>query len=219
MNNNLEDNKTDIQENSLELSTKKTKKTIIIVFCSMLAFMIICLCIPGLTSWSLNNNEVEDPNKNNNYYFCEPYEDGFDILEYEEYLSLDRTIMYYDGTGIGSGVVEGNLNEYNPGVTVIYNMLNALIEGDVATYNALLGEGVEKKDSFTQQQLYKITITNKSTSSADGSYEFTVDYKIHENNGSYRTDMGSDEYRPLSVTVSNKSGKYLIEKMSGVIYK
>lgn len=219
MNNNLEDNKTDIQDNSLELSTKKTKKTIIIVFCSMLVFMIICLCIPGLTSWSVNNGEVDDPNKNNNYYFCEPYEDGFNILEYEEYLSLDRTIMYYDGTGIGSGVVEGNLNEYNPGVTVIYNMLNALIEGDVDTYNSLLGEGVEKMESFTQQQLYKITITNKSTSSAEGSYEFTVDYKIHENNGSYRTDMGSDEYRPLSVTVSNKSGKYLIEKMSGVIYK
>ena len=97
-------------------------------------------------------------------------------------------------------------------------MLNALIEGDVATYNALLGEGVEKKDSFTQQQLYKITITNKSTRSADGSYEFTVDYKIHENNGSYRTDMGSDMYRPLAVTVSNKSGKYLIESMAGIIY-
>ena len=98
-------------------------------------------------------------------------------------------------------------------------MLNALIEGDVDTYNSLLGEGIEKMESFTQQQLYKITITNKSTSSAEGSYEFTVDYKIHENNGSYRTDMGSDEYRPISVTVSNKSGKYLIEKMSGVIYK
>ena len=133
-------------------------------------------------------------------------------------LALDRTFMYYDGTGIGSGLVEGNLNEYNPGVTVIYNMLNALIEGDVDAYNALLGADMEKKDSFTQQQIYKISITNKSKSGVNGTYEFTVDYKIHENNGSYRTDMGSDMYRPLAVTVSNVSGKYLIESMSGIIY-
>ena len=217
MNNNLEENKTDIENNDIEISTKKTKRTIIIVFASMLAFMIICLAIPGLTQYS-RQEEVKDPNENNNYYFCEPYDDNFDILKYDEYLALDRTIMYYDGTGIGSGLVEGNLNEYNPGVTVIYKMLNALVEGDVDTYNSLLGEGVEKKDSFTQQQIYKITITNKSKSSTNGSYEFTVDYKIHENNGSYRTDMGSDMYRPLAVTVSNKSGKYLIESMAGIIY-
>lgn len=219
MNNNLEDIKPDILDDNIELSNKKTKRTIIIVFASMLVFMIVCLMIPGLTQYSFKGSDIKDPTENNNYYFCEPYEEGFDILKYEEYLALDRTIMYYDGTGIGSGVVEGNLNEYNPGVTVIYNMLIALIEGDVDAYNSLLGEGVEKKDDFTQQQIYKITITNKSASSTEGSYEFTVDYKIHENNGSYRRDMGSDEYRPLSVTVSNKSGKYLIEDMKGIIYK
>ena len=218
MNGNLEENKTDIENNSVEISMKKTKRTIIIVFASMLAFMIICLAIPGLTQYS-RQGEVKDPNEDNTYVFCEPYEEGFNILEYEEYVALDRNIIYRDGTGIESGLVEGNLNEYNPGVTVIYNMLNALIEGDVDAYNALLGDGVEKKDSFTQQQIYKITVTNKTKSSNDGSYEFTVDYKIHENNGSYRTDMGSDMYRPLSITVSNKSGKYLIESMSGIIYK
>ena len=217
MNNNLEENKNDIENNDVEVSTKKTKRTIIIVFASMLAFMIICLMIPGLTQYG-RQNEVKDPNEDNSYYFCEPYEEGFDILEYEEYMGLDRTFMYYDGTGIGSGLVEGNLNEYNPGVTVIYNMLNAHIEGDVDAYNALLGADMEKKDSFTQQQIYKISITNKSKSGVNGTYEFTVDYKIHENNGSYRTDMGSDMYRPLAVTVSNVSGKYLIESMSGIIY-
>lgn len=218
MNNNLEENKNEIEKNSAEMSIKKTKKTIIIVFASMLVFMIICLAIPGLTQYG-RKSEVKDPNEDNTYTFCEPYEEGFNILEYDEYIGLDRNIIYRDGTGLESGLVEGNLNEYNPGVTVIYNMLNALIEGDVDTYNSLLGEGVEKKESFTQQQLYKITITNKSKSSTDGTYEFTVDYKIHQNNGSYRTDMGSDMYRPLSITVSNKSGKYLIENMSGVIYK
>lgn len=217
MNNNFEENNNDIQNNDVEVSTKKTKRTIIIAFASMLAFMIICLTIPGLTQYG-RQEEIKDPNEDNSYFFCEPYEKDFDILEYEEYLGLDRTVMYYDGTGIGSGLVEGNLNEYNPGVTVIYNMLNALIEGDVEAYNSLLGENMEKKESFTQQQIYKISITNKSKSSSDGTYEFTVDYKIHENNGSYRKDMGSDMYRPLAITVSNVSGQYLIESMSGIIY-
>ena len=137
MNNNLEENKNDIENTDVEVSTKKTKKTIIIVFASMLAFMIICLTIPGLTQYG-RQGEVKDPNEENSYYFCEPYEKGFDILEYDEYMGLDRTIMYYDGTGIGSGLVEGNLNEYNPGVTVIYNMLNALIEGDVGSGKTII---------------------------------------------------------------------------------
>lgn len=219
MDNNFEDKNIITEGEDILDSTKKTKRIIIIVFSCMFVFMVLCLLIPGLTQYSLRDKEVKDPTEDNTYIFCEPYEEGFDIFKYEEYMLLDRTVMYYDGTGIGTGVVRGNLNEFNPGVAVIYEMLDAAICGDVDRYNACFGEKIEKKQDFTQQQIYKITITNKSKSSTEGSYVFTVDYKIHENNGTLRTDMGSDEFRPLSITVSNKSGKYLIEKMSGVIYK
>ena len=219
MDNNFEDKNIITESDDIVDSTKKTKRIIIIVFSCMFAFMVLCLLIPGFQNLSFANKEIKDPTEDNTYIFYEPYEEGFDIFKYEEYMLLDRTIMYYDGTGIGTGVVEGNLNEFNPGVTVIYQMLQAAMRGDVDGYNACFGEDIEKKQDFTQQQIYKVTITNKSKSSTDGTYVFTVDYKIHENNGTFRQDMGSDEFRPLTVTVSNKSGKYLIEQMSGVISK
>lgn len=207
-----------INKNNVKDTGKRNKKIIIGVFLIMLVFMMLCLLIPEIKNLK-EQNDIKDPTESNNYVFAEPYEEGFDILKYDEYLKLDRNIMYYDTTGIGSGVVDDNLNEFNPGVTVIYNMINALIKGDEKAYNACLGDDVDKSYGFTQQQIYNVKITNKSSASSSSSYEFTVEYKIHENNGTYRRDMGSDEFRPLTVTVSNTSGEYKIEIMKGIIYK
>lgn len=191
-------------------SNKKTKRIILAVFCAMLVFMIICLMIPRFQEM----RKEEEETYNNSFH--DTYAEGFDIKNYEEYMSLDRSFMYYDGTGIGSGVIEENLNSFNPGVTVIYRMINALIDGDVKAYNECLGDGVEKLEYFTQQQIYKISLTSKVSDS--GAYEFTLSYKIHENNGSYRIDIGSDESRSSTITVSNVSGKYLVESMRGIVY-
>lgn len=192
-------------------SNKKAKMIILVIFGAMLVFMIICLLTPRFQK--LKKEEEETYNNS----FHDTYAEDFDIKDYEEYMSLDRSFMYYDGTGIGSGVIEENLNSFNPGVTVIYRMINALIDGDVNAYNECLGESVEKLEHFTQQQIYKISLTSQVSDS--GAYEFTLSYKIHENNGSYRIDIGSDESRSSTVTVSNVSGKYLVESMNNIAYR
>jgi hypothetical protein len=94
-------------------------------------------------------------------------------------------------------------------------MFEAIIAGDADAYNALLSENIEPKDDFTQQQVYKIHVTSidNRDSKSDG-YNFKVEYQIHENNGTFRTDIGSDMAKIQYFTIRKIDGKYLIDSIT-----
>ena len=51
-------------------------------------------------------------------------------------------------------------------------------------------------------------------------YVFTVEYKIHKNNGTFRTDIGLDESRRQYFVLSDSTGKeVLIDQIRNVQYK
>ena len=205
---------------------KKQKRNIIIIFASMLAFLALCLALPNIISMDelLGNKKL--PNKNETsgtkrpIVFNPPKEPGFDIFEYEEYLGLDRNIYICNpGSGVTESVQPSKVNNYDEGFRVVYSMINAIIKGDVETYNALMGKDENKKDNFTQQQLYNIKITKSSVSSDDedgkvyNKYAFYVEYMIHENNGSFRDDFGSDEIKRQYIVVTDKTGAFLVDEI------
>ena len=205
---------------------QKLKRNIIIVFSSMVVFMAICLILPNIVDlgslFGQEKNQENDTSsgKNNTIIFHETKEPGFDIFEYEEYLGLDRNIYYADGSGLKESVEESKVPNYGEGFAVVYNVIKAIINGDADTYNDYMGENILKEDEFTQQQLYEIVITKDSQTSNKtdtgkiyNQYTFTVEYMIHENNGTFRTDFGSDEIKKQYFVVTNQSGKYLVDNI------
>lgn len=194
---------------------KKTKIIIISVFAGMLAFMLCCLLIPGFLNMSMFE-EKKNSDDRVQYIFHDPYPDTFNIMNYEEYKRLDRGFYYLDdSTGQTSELERDDLVDYNSGVKVLYNMFEAIIAGDADAYNALLSDNIEPKDDFTQQQVYKIHVTSidNRDSKSDG-YNFKVEYQIHENNGTFRTDIGSDMAKIQYFTIRKIDGKYLIDSIT-----
>ena len=152
----------------------------------------------------------------------ETKDEDFDIMEYDGYLSLNRTVMYKE-SGVTVSVSEDSLQNYDYGFRVIYEIFDTLIAGDWESYNLLVSEKLQKK-SFTQQQIYAVVITKYSfgdVSDKNGVYSeyvYKVEYKIHENNGSFRNDIVSDASRPQYFVVNNSSGSYRLEKIVEVGY-
>ena len=201
----------------MNASTRKKNKIIIIsVFAVSLVLLLICSLIPGL----LKNDNGGKPDREE--YTVDPSkladtkEEDFDILEYEEYLKYDRTIQYCYTAGVQVSVNDKTLSSYDASFRLIYELIGTLIAGDSDAYNELVHEDVGHFDSFTQQQVYDVVITKYSEStkqSETGSYSeyvYVVEYKIHENNGTYRKDIESDANRPQYFVINDSTGELLI---------
>ncbi len=209
--NNTDADEINAKSNDAARRVKRTKIIIISVFAGMLVFMICCLAIPGFLDLSAFE-EKKNSDERVQYIFHQPYPESFDIMNYEEYLGLDRGFYYLDdSTGQTDELTRESLEDYNEGVKVMYEMFEAIIAGDADAYNALLSENIEPKNEFTQQQVYKILVTGiDNRGSSESGYAFKVEYKIHENNGTFRTDIGSDMAKIQYYTVRKIDGKYLI---------
>ena len=215
--------------------TKKLKKIILIVFISMLVFMVLYFVFDSFLAETLAGyfpwlddgagNVYEGNNFSNLFY---PVDYDYNIMKDEEYLGLDRNVYYYeDPQQYGSVVIldKENCGKQAVGVTLLYDMVNAIIEGDVDTYNECYSDyyfehkEIEPDPGFTMTQLYDIRITNMGTKRVEdkelGSYtqyEFVLQYSIHKNNGTFRSDIGSDKNAANYIVITDRNnGELLIE--------
>ena len=143
-------------------------------------------------------------------------EADFDIMEYEEYLKLDRNI-YLSENGVQFSVEDEDANAHGEAFEVMYNVIRAINEGDHLAYNELMGDSKLEEKSFTQQQIYDIVIQVYSKTAMTGKnnleyveYVYKVKYRIHENNGTYRNDIVSDVARPQYFVVNDSTGEFLV---------
>lgn len=222
--------------------TKKLKKIIIITFCAMLVFVLVYFifsaflydaisqALIGYFPWLEDvlddgvGNEYQGNNFSNIFY---PIDYEYDIMKDQEYLGLDRNVYYYASSDqYGSVLVldEENCGKQARGVTLLYGMVESIIEGDVESYNACFSDyyyehkGIEPDPGFTMTQLYDIKITNmghKRVSDDLGEYtqyEFVLQYSIHKNNGTFRSDIGSDKNAANYIVITDRNnGELLIE--------
>lgn len=235
------------QQNNIPRSarqeTKRLKKIIIITFCVLIALVVVYYAFSAflyqpiyetLTGYFPWLEEILDDGAGNQYqggefsiYFY-PIDYDFNILEYQEYLELDRNIYYYANPDqYGSVVVltEENCGKQARGVTLLYNMLNHIIMGDADAYNACFSDlyfenkKLEPDPGFTMTQLYDMKITNmgqKTVTDSYGTYtqfEFVVQYSIHETNGTFRSDIPSDSNAAQYIVITDRNGELLIENV------
>ena len=195
------------------------KKTLIIIIAVSIAAFVLCGALMALfenvAGQGTNGGEVEtiDP-----WLLEETKPEDFDIMEYQEYLLLDRTVYRNDKkSGIRVSVSPDEYDMYGEQFELVCLVLDSVIAGDAETYNSYMGNKELEKISFTQQQIYDIEISPYSTqilTSKEGisytEHVFEVRYKIHENNGTYRNTVDSDRTRPLYFVINDESGDVLV---------
>ncbi|MBQ4091317.1 MAG: hypothetical protein IJC64_03260 [Clostridia bacterium] len=196
------------------------KKTLFIIIAIAIGAFVICGALVALLEGvsgdkTQSGGEIEtvDP-----WLLDETKPEGFDIMEYDEYLKLDRTVYRHDRhTGVKVSVAEDEYDMYGEAFEVVCLALMAVRDGDADAYNGYMGDKALKKSGFTQQQIYAIeisTYSQKNMTDPEGAdyteFVFEVRYRIHENNGTYRNTIDSDETRPQYFVVNDRSGEMLV---------
>jgi hypothetical protein len=183
---------------------------------------------PGLADF-LDRGAGNEYQGNNFTIYFYPIDYEYNIMKDKEYLELDRKIYYYaDQSQLGSMIEldDTNRDKQAVGVTLICDFVDSIIMGDVDRYNAFFSDyyfehkEVEPDPGFTMTQLYEIKITNfgekKVTDKKLGDYteyHFVLQYKIRQNNGTFRSDIGSDGSATTYIIITDRNGKLMIEDL------
>ena len=177
----------------------RKKKLLVILLVAFLTVLI--LLTPALLL--LGSNDGGDDNGGRaEIEFADPLL-SVDIYTDEDYMDLDRRIYYtlVDGYETTVPIPEGEEIHYSTEVRLLVRLINAAIAGDTDTYNACFSkEYIETSGEFapfTMQKLYDISIVDYTYSAvAPSGYTsvrvYGLRYKIKDNNGSLRDDIGSD---------------------------
>ncbi len=208
---------------------KKSKKMLLIIIASILSVIVLLAAVVGVLEWRENKkNEQEREEEIIDYPF---YPADFDrnILEDETYLELmrGRFLHYCDSyTNVTVSLTPETAAQHGEEVDFLVDYVYTIIHGDHTAYNACFSEqyyasGKAPKDAFTMQQLHHIMLTklSKESVSENGNnytkYLYSVEYQIHENNGTFRKDIG-DGSKPQYLIVTNRSGQWQIDSMTTV---
>lgn len=197
------------------------KRRIIIVFvCACLLLLVAYAAVSILERILYGTGEKEDYSSKYIFYDAD-YE--MDIFDDTEYLELNRYITFSDGT-VSVAITDGDYAAYGDEVEFLAeDYLHSIIYGDVEAYNSCFSEEYytqnQPHDRFTMQKLYNITLTRMekvTESSGDEEYTlygFTVEYMIRHNNGTFRSDLGSDGIRAQYLVVSDREGTWKIDRV------
>lgn len=208
------------ENNDVIRDGKKQKKAVIIaIVITVSVIILLAVAVRLLEHFNGNGNDGKEtvgtvPPSD----LEDTKEEDFDIMEYDEYLRLDRNIYYEDkGTGVTVSIGDDDVARQGKGFEVVYGVLKAINRGDASEYDSYMGAAELKKGSFTQQQIYDIRVGKYSVDTVNAAnggsyteYVFEIRYKIHENNGSFRKDIGSDASRKHYYVINDSSGELLV---------
>ncbi len=204
------------------------KKMLFLIIAVFLALLVLILLIRVLSEFT------EKPSSGTSETTDKPYEIEFSdeyvtdskiFNEDEVYFTYDRTIYFFNPqTGVTEGIEEGNFSAFGSGVEFLCNMIEAIKDGDCEAYNAFFSsiyfEENDEKPAFSMQKLYDILITEHSVTEEKnengGTYKeyiYELRYKIRNNNGSFRSDVGSDATRAQYFLITNRGGRLQIDKL------
>ncbi len=156
-------------------------------------------------------------------YIFEQADFNIDIFEDEHYNELIKYefIRYSDGSTTVS-VSEESYNTYSDAVQVIFSLVKAAQRGDNISYNSCFSPKYIKKSgeqgTFTMQKIYDVLV-KEYPPVREGNYlrtDIELEYRIKENNGTLRNDMGSDAVKTqyITLTTDNTKGVPLIDSVT-----
>lgn len=210
-------------------NNKKRKKVVIVS-------VFLALCIIGASGWyllygnpALLNQTLQDirgqvvgTNGNEESYVFYPVDYDLDVTTVREYMELDRDLHYKDGAETIM-ITDANVEFYGPDVQFLKQYFTCAIAGDYETYNSLFTDHYYETNkpysSFTQQMIYDITIEKLSQDDTEAGtiYGYNVSYKIYQNNGTFRSDIGSDGARTQYFELLESEGTVLIDSITSYV--
>ena len=201
---------------------KKLKKRI------MIAIIVSICLVPVLlgVSYALDVYENKKNNETDGPIDFDWYEADYDedIFQDEDYVKLIEYgfISYTEGS-LTLGIERENAKNYGEEVEFMVEYLYSIIEGDADRYNSFFSnvyyKNHSRKDVFTMQKIYDVSLTKEPAIVSDDDtaeaekYTFVLSYRIFENNGTFRKDIG-DGYKRQYITVTNREGKLLIDSIA-----
>ena len=208
------------------MSTKRNnqaKKKLLIALLIVLAALVLLIC-SSLIIDAIEKNRAGDTDIDYDFY---PADFEADIFQNAEYLELmSSEFLNYKDAGVTLGIEREDADKYGDDLEFIVEMIYDIIYADVDGYNACFSDTYYKKHSpkeaFTMQMVYDIHIerisTEKVTEGETQNYTksiFAVEYKIYQNNGTFRRDIG-DGSKKQYITITDQSGAWLIDLVSTV---
>lgn len=181
-----------------------------------LAAVLMAITLFYIILLMIEQTEITNDMQTNKYTFSvADYDEN--IFEDRVYMSYDRSVYYTDpSSGMTVTVSRDDMTDvsetYREVIEFLLDYIDAMINGDVDGYNDCYAPEFYNKDrtpktSFTMQKLYRITITavdwkyDDSGDEANRYYNIAIEYMIKNNNGTLRSDMGSDAIRKVYLTI------------------
>lgn len=180
---------------------KKTDRRMLIVVISLsLLLLIVAALLPILFQKDAGPGGTPD------FEFADPALSA-DPTQDSDYMDLDRAVYYRTLVGyeVTVPVPSEDADGFDSELLLLVRMIRAVMAGDLSTYRTCFSPEylteVGEIAPFTKQKLYDITVTHYHDADVNVPTGYTsvvcygVAYKIKDNNGSFRNDLGSDAVR------------------------
>ena len=200
----------------------KLKKRMIIALVVVVCLVPILLGISYLVDYLENKSKsVEEQVIDYDWHEADFSEN---IYEDPEYLSLIEYgfISYTDGS-VTLLIDKDSAKTYGDDIEFMVKYLYSIINGNANEYNSYFSDAYykhnNKKDAFTMQKIYEVSLTKELVEAVESKngdytkYTFVLSYRILNNNGTFRKDIG-DGYKRQYITVTDRSGELLIDGIS-----
>ncbi len=201
-------------------SAKKKLITVIVIIA-------VVILILSVATWILSalskNKKYEEETIKYNFYPADFNENIYEDSEYSEMMSHGFIKFYDANTGTTVGINKDSAEIHGKTTVFMIDLIYDIIDGNHSSYNQRFSDNYYKnrdpKDDFTMQRLYDVTLTFISAEKSDkGNYTkylYCLEYKIDQNNGTFRKDIG-DGSKKQYFTITDSSGELKIDQVSTV---
>ena len=192
----------EVLKNITKQNQKMRKKliTVILIAVGVIALLIGILLI--IKAVNENNGEFT---LFDNYFY--PTHNG-DIFEYADYLELRPDVIFYCEDPDGRGRTTDNVEDFPVEALYLRDFLEMMMHADVDAYNNCFNEiyykNHKRQTAFSQQMIYAAEIrfaNDEKASGGERTVTYYLCYKLFENDGSLRRDVGSDAMVPMKVVL------------------
>ena len=201
------------------LDKRKAKKRLMVAIIVVIAAIVLLLVASVVIDIIENKKRAGEVEIDYDFY---PADFNENIFEDEKYLNLieGEFLKYCDSTtNLTVGIDRETAKDHGEPVAFIVEMLYDAIEGNCDEYNKNFSTEFYKsnspKQAFTMQKIYDVTITFISAEKTEDytKYNYCLEYKIFENNGTFRKDIG-DGSKKQYLVITNRSGELLVDSIT-----
>lgn len=211
-------------ENNNDKKAKKSKKKLLIIIICIVVFIAL-LAISVEIIEHINTKKEEEPIEiDYDFYPANYNENIFENEKYQELIKGEYIRVCNASTGVTVGVDLNKTDKYSPEVQFMLGYIEDIVNGNHESYNLRFSDEYYKTkkplERFTMQKLYDVlitqkeveTVTDKKTGANYTKYSIILEYKIYENNGTFRRDIGTGSKKQY-FTITDKSGSLLIDSI------